>query len=263
MKKGWETKRLGDVAETQYGLSEAMNEDGKGYRIFRMGEVQDGRLHDTGRMKFANITKGEFEKYKLYSGDVLFNRTNSFELVGKTGLFDLAGDYCFASYLVRVKPNRTKILPGYLNYFMNSARFQTSVKQKASKSINQANINATILSDELIEFPEKLSEQKRIVGILDEAFGGITAAKENAEKNLANARALFESELNAVFTRGSRAWARAPIGECIRFIDYRGKTPTKTEHGVRLITAKNVKMGYVQETPREFISADLYESWLS
>jgi restriction endonuclease S subunit len=57
---------------------------------------------------------------------------------------------------------------------MNSARFQTSVKQKASKSINQANINATILSDELIEFPEKLSEQKRIVGILDEeaALGG-------------------------------------------------------------------------------------------
>lgn len=62
MKKGWETKRLGDVAETQYGLSEAMNEDGKGYRIFRMGEVQDGS-HD-GRAVY-HLCKGSREALQL------------------------------------------------------------------------------------------------------------------------------------------------------------------------------------------------------
>src|SRR5688572_28891868 len=120
MKNGWQTKRLGEVAKTQYGLSEPMNEDAKGFKIFRMGEVQNGRLVDTGRMKYADITRAEFEQYKLRIGDVLFNRTNSFELVGKTGIFSLDGDYCFASYLVRLNLDRQKVLPEFLNYFMNS-----------------------------------------------------------------------------------------------------------------------------------------------
>jgi len=165
--KGWVDRRLGDIAETQYGLSEPMNEEGKGFKIFRMGEVQGGRLIDTGRMKYADINRAEFDKYKLQLGDVLFNRTNSFELVGKTGIFDLPGDYCFASYLVRVLLNPKIMQPAFLNYFMNSERFQNSVKQKASKSINQANINATILSNEFVRFPESLKEQKIIVTRLD------------------------------------------------------------------------------------------------
>ena len=178
-----------------------MNENGKGFKIFRMGEVQDGRLIDTGLMKYADISRKEFEQYRLQSGDVLFNRTNSFELVGKTGIFDLDGDYCFASYLVRLNFDRKKIVPEFLNYFMNSERFQKSVKAKASQSINQANINATILRNEPISFPEPLPEQRRIVGILDGAFEGIATAKANAEKNLQNARALFESHLQSVFTQ--------------------------------------------------------------
>jgi len=213
MKSGWITKRLGEVAKTQYGLSEPMNEDGKGFKIFRMGEVQDGQLIDTGRMKFANISRVEFEKYRLRLGDVLFNRTNSFELVGKTGIFALTGDYCFASYLVRLNLDRKAVLPEFLNYFMNSDVFQTSVKEKASQSINQANINATILSNELIRFPESLAEQRRIVGILDEAFEGIATAKANAEKNLQNAGALFESHLQAVFTQRGDGWHDAQLDD--------------------------------------------------
>ncbi len=144
--EGWVERKLGEIGKTQYGLSEKMNENGNGFKIFRMGEVQNGQLVDTGMMKYADITKDEFEKYKLYSGDVLFNRTNSYELVGKTGIFNLDGDYCFASYLVRLNFDRKKMTPGFLNHFMNSSIFQEKIKQKASRSINQANINATILS---------------------------------------------------------------------------------------------------------------------
>jgi type I restriction enzyme S subunit len=167
--KAWEERRLGDVAATQYGLSEPMNEEGHGFKIFRMGEVQDGQLIDTGQMKFADIPRSEFDKYKLRSGDVLFNRTNSFELVGKTGIFQqLSGDYCFASYLVRVLPDRKILLPEFLNYFMNTRLFQASVKTKASKSINQANINATILSNEMVRFPDSVSEQRLMVSGLNQ-----------------------------------------------------------------------------------------------
>ena len=137
MKAGWVTKRLGDVAKTQYGLSVPMNDEGNGFKIFRMGEVQNGCLVDSGKMRFAEISAAEFQQYRLRPGDVLFNRTNSFELVGKTGIFALEGDYCFASYLVRLNLNRRLVLPEFLNYFMNSDRFQKTVKGKASRSINQ------------------------------------------------------------------------------------------------------------------------------
>lgn len=259
----WVTKKIGDIAKTQYGLSESMNTDRKGFKTFRMGEVQNGRLIDTGNMKYADISHQEFERYRLNVGDVLFNRTNSFELVGKTGIFSLEGNYCFASYLVRLNLDRNKVLPEFLNHLMNSDNFQKSVKVKASRSINQANINATILSNELISFPESLTEQQRIVGILDDAFDGIAIAKANAKKNLKNARELFESHLQSIFALSGDGWVDTTMGQHIRFIDYRGKTPKKTDSGLRLITAKNVKMGFLQKTPMEFVDPDSYDAWMT
>lgn len=200
-----------------------MNEEGKGYKFFRMGEVQDGRLIDTGHMKYADITRTEFEQYRLRMGDVLFNRTNSFELVGTTGIYLLKGEHCFASYLVRLNLNRKEILPEFLNYLMNSELFQRSVKEKASKSINQANINATILSNEIIRFPQSLPEQRRIVAILDEAFAGIATAKANAEQNLQNARAVFESYLQSILTRKDKGWSENKLTEIAKVFG-RGKS---------------------------------------
>ncbi len=198
--EGWVERRLGDVAETQYGLSEPMNEEGKGFKIFRMGEVQGGRLIDTGRMKFADINRAEFDKYKLQAGDVLFNRTNSFELVGKTGIFELEGDYCFASYLVRVLLKPNVMLPALLNYFMNSERFQISVKKKASKSINQANINATILSNESVRFPVSLKEQQTIVARLDNVREETQRLASLYDRKLAALEALKKTLLHQAFT---------------------------------------------------------------
>ena len=97
----------------------------------------------------------------------------------------------------------------------------------------------------------------------DGAFDGIATAKANAEKNLENARALFESHLNAVFTERGKGWVVTTIGQHIRFIDYRGKTPEKTQSGLRLITAKNVKMGFLQDTPMEFIAPGAYDGWMT
>ena len=198
--EGWVEKKLWDVAKTQYGLSEPMNEEGKGFKIFRMGEIQNGRLIDTGLMKFADINRVEFEKYKLQPGDVLFNRTNSFELVGKTGIFNMPGDYCFASYLIRVHLNKKVLLPEFLNYFMNSKLFQNTVKQKASRSINQANINATILSNETVRFPESIKEQKTIVTNLDSIRAETNHLESLYKKKLLALNELKQSLLHQAFT---------------------------------------------------------------
>jgi restriction endonuclease S subunit len=177
-----------------------MNEDGEGYKIFRMGELQDGRLIDTGCMKFADIDRAEFEKYRLRPGDILFNRTNSFELVGKTGLFDLPGDYCFASYLVRAVLDPEVMLPAFLNYFMNSERFQISVKRKASRSINQANINATILADETVIFPESFEEQSAVVALLDRLRAEARRLESVCQRKLAALDELKASLLHQAFS---------------------------------------------------------------
>jgi type I restriction enzyme M protein len=147
----------------------------------------------------ADITREEFEKYKLSRGDVLFNRTNSFELVGKTGIFNLDGDYCFASYLVRLNLDRGKMIPEFLNYFMNSSIFQDSVKQKASRSINQANINATILANEDIQFPKAISGQQAIVRKLDKLSAETQRLQATYERKLANLAELKQAILQKAF----------------------------------------------------------------
>lgn len=154
------------ATSVQYGLNESMNEAGIGYKVFRMNEIIRGRMADNGSMKYADISNEEFEKYKLTKGDLLFNRTNSIEHVGKTGLFNLDGDYCFASYLVRVVPNTKKILPEFLEKMMNSAIFQAEAKGKASKAINQANINATIMRNIKVPVPT-LAEQRKFVSKIE------------------------------------------------------------------------------------------------
>ncbi len=144
----------------QYGLNEAMNEANIGYKIFRMNEIIRGRMFDGSEMKYAAISDEEFTKYKLNRGDLLFNRTNSIEHVGKTGLFDLEGDYCFASYLVRVVPDTKQVLPLFLAKMMNSTSFQQEAKGKASKSINQANINATVMRNIKVPVPPLVEQEK-------------------------------------------------------------------------------------------------------
>lgn len=134
---------------------------------------------------------------------------------------------------------------------------------KAITGAAQPQITRTNLAPLAISYPVSVAEQQRIVGMLEKVFKGIVIAKANVERNLHNARALFESHLQSVFTHNGRRWVDSTIGEAIRFIDYRGKTPVKTASGVRLITAKNVKMGYVQETPMEFIAPAGYRGWMT
>jgi len=113
-----------------------------------------------------------------------------------------------------------------------------------------------------IKYPP-LAEQQRIIRLLDEAFEGLATAEASFETNIQNARALFESHLQSVFTQRGEEWEDSTIGDAIKFIDYRGKTPMKTTSGVRLITAKNVKMGYLQESPKEFIASESYKDWMT
>jgi len=163
----WPTAKLGDLCwRIQYGLSSSLNTSGVGYRTLRMNEILQGYALDNGEMKHADITESEFAKYKLEKGDILFNRTNSIEHVGRTGIFRLDGDYAFASYLIRLTVDKQRAIPQFVNLFMNTPEFQQGIKAYASRAIGQANINASSLGAYLVPLPP-LDIQRQVVAELE------------------------------------------------------------------------------------------------
>ena len=113
-----------------------------------------------------------------------------------------------------------------------------------------------LLSKKTIRFPS-LPEQERIVAKLDKAFEAIDKVKANAEQNLTNAKELFESLLNN-WMNELEPYDTVPLINAYNFIDYRGVTPNKISSGVPLVTAKNVKKGYIDYTIKDFISESDY-----
>lgn len=107
-----------------------------------------------------------------------------------------------------------------------------------------------------------LDEQKRIVAVLDQAFAALDRARAHAEANLGDAQRLLEALVAEKFS-ARESWPREDLGSRVRFIDYRGKTPPKSESGIRLITAKNVRMGFVKDDPAEFVPEGVYDAWMT
>ena len=238
MRKGWEIIPLGNLCSIKSGDSDTKDAVGDGaYAFFDRSRT----IKRSSRYLFdceALIIPGE--------GTIFLPR----HFIGKFDLHQRA--YALFNFSARIN---VKFLYHYLHHI--------------DDYFPRVAVGATVKSLRLRHFEELpvpfpgLSEQQGIVRILDKAFNGIATAKTNAEKNFQNARALFESHLQSVFTQRGTGWVETTIGQCIRFIDYRGKTPVKTESGLRLITAKNVKMGFLQETPMEFIAPEAYEGWMT
>jgi len=114
----WRIVTLGDItAFSQYGINSPSG-DGNTYPMLRMNNIQNGSL-DTTNLAYVELGSEEFEHFRLYSDDILINRTNSLELVGKSSIFRLLGDFVFASYLVRFR-FIDDAYPLFVHYYLNS-----------------------------------------------------------------------------------------------------------------------------------------------
>jgi type I restriction enzyme S subunit len=168
----------------------------------------------------------------------------------------------FCGFIIRARPIKQDLTyPDYIVHYLRSPKARKELIQRASTT-TITNINQSNLSEIVIPLPP-LSEQQRIVEILDEALTGIATIKANTERNLQNARELFQSYLQSIFSNPSDDWEVCLLEKHIKFIDYRGKTPKKMDSGLRLITAKNVKQGFLQKTPEEFVNPEIYDSWMT
>lgn len=173
--KSWKISTVNELtSKVQYGISDKMYLEGQ-YPIFRMNNFYRGYMIDE-PMKYIDLEDSEFEKYKVEKGDILFNRTNSVDLVGKNGIFTLDGDYVFASYLIRLRTN-DKCDSYYLNYYLNSYNASSILDSIATRGASQANINAKNLKSVDVPLPS-LEEQKKVASILS----SVDAKIEKEEK---------------------------------------------------------------------------------
>lgn len=153
-----------------------------------------------------------------------------------------------------------KILPEYLYYFLLKPSFIEYGSQNMRGASGHRRVPDDFTKELLIALPD-IKEQRQVVERLDAAFEKIDRAIELTEKNIIQIKNLYQKYLADTFSQ-SESWNQQKLEANIKFIDYRGKTPKKTQYGIRLITAKNIKMGYVNPEPREYVSPEIYDSWM-
>jgi type I restriction enzyme S subunit len=195
--KKWKWKTLGDLCDdVEYGSS-AKSKAEAGVPVLRMGNIQDGRL-DWENLVYTD-DKAEIKKYLLKNNDVLFNRTNSPELVGKTAIYKGEMPAIFAGYLIRIHRKEDLLDADYLTYFLNSQIAFDYGKTVVISSVNQANINGTKLKSYPIPAPS-LSEQKAIVTKLNELSKETQCLARLYERKLAALEGLKKSLLHQAFS---------------------------------------------------------------
>lgn len=217
MKAGWEIKRLGDVATLQRGFDLPTQDRINGeFQLVSSSGVID--THHKSAVRGPGVVTGRSGSI----GNVFFVEEDFWPINTVLYVKDFHG-------------NDPRFVYHLLNKF-DLKRFATGT--------GVPTLNRNFVHDELVNIPP-LPEQQRIVGILDEAFEGIATAKANAEKNLQNARALFESHLQAVFSQRGEGWVERPLGELSERIT-KGSSPNwqgiayVDKPGILFVTSENV-----------------------
>jgi type I restriction enzyme S subunit len=216
MKNGWQIKKLGDVCATiQDGAHESpkqqFNEPAEGRFLYITSKNIRTNFLDLDNVSYVNQDFHDriYPRCKPRVGDVLLTKDGA--NTGNVALNTIDKPFSLLSSVCLIKTNADRLKPNFLCYYLQSPIGLKSI----TGQMTGAAIKRIILRDiKLATIPlPPLPEQKRIVGILDEAFEGIASAKVNAEKNLQNARALFESQLQSIFTQRGKTWTSRRLKE--------------------------------------------------
>lgn len=192
---GWVWERIGNLSNLiEYGSSQkTVDPFPGGVPVLKMGDIQNGQLI-LGDHKMMSTDVDDLPYLYLKNNDILYNRTNSSELVGKTGIFKGENDkYSFASYLIRIRCNSSNVLPDYVNLSMNTPLFRTTqIVPHIKKQCGQANVNGTLMKSMLVSIPP-LNEQKHILSKVNELISACNLLKSSLAKSKENQLATADS----------------------------------------------------------------------
>lgn len=194
--EGWKWVKLGEVCRNvEYGSATKSKKEGR-IPVLRMGNIQNG-VFDWSDLVYTDDEK-EIDKYLLNKDDVLFNRTNSAEWVGKTSIYKGERPAIFAGYLIRINRIENLLDANYLTYYLNSLDARKYGNQVRSFGVNQSNINGTKLKSYPIPLAP-ITEQKEIVEAIESRFSVANKTEESIAESLQQAEALKQSILKKAF----------------------------------------------------------------
>ena len=192
----WKERSLGDVIdETQYGTSKPAGEYGNGTQILRMNNITTSGEIDLKDLKWIELSASDIDKFTVQKDDILFNRTNSPELVGKTAVWESDHQFAYAGYLVRIRLIRQISNPYYVSAFLNSGYGKRLLFSKAKASINMSNISPTLLKEFTIPIPP-IDVQNQ--------FEAIVKATRAQKNTLRKSEDMLNDQFNALVQRAFR-----------------------------------------------------------
>ena len=176
--ESWEKKSVDELCGSlKYGTAKKSNASGS-VVVLRMGNLQQGEI-DWSDLAYSN-DPDDIEKYKLFPGDVLFNRTNSAALVGKTAIYRGEHPAIYAGYLIKLDYDHDKIIGDYLNYALNTLDAKKYCNSVKTDGVNQSNINAKKIGAYSFNVPS-IPEQEKIVSVIQKLLSKEQQTKEAAE----------------------------------------------------------------------------------
>lgn len=217
MKKGWQTKRLIEICEvfTDGDWIESKDQSETGIRLIQTGNVGEGAFKDRAD-KARYISESTFERLRcseIFEGDCLVSRLP--DPVGRSCILPDTGERMITAVDCTIlRFDSKQAIPDFFNYYSQSHDY-LDVVAKECTGTTRNRISRSNLGNVVIPLPP-LPEQQRIVAILDKAFAAIATARTNAEQNLKNARELFESHLQQVFSQKGEGWVEVRFEDCIR-----------------------------------------------
>ncbi|MBA4409417.1 MAG: restriction endonuclease subunit S [Bacteroidota bacterium] len=257
MRKGWEIKKLGEVCDFQNGFAFKSNSFKPiGSPVLRISNIQNNAI-DFENLVYIDVAdyKEDLSKYEVNSGDLLIAMSGG--TTGKIGINNTDTVFYLNQRVGMFHPKKTLIKP--LLYYFLSTKVEENLRISAGSA--QPNLSTEQIKSFEIPLPP-LPEQQRIVAILDEAFEAIEQAKANAEKNLQNAKELFESYLQGMFEskiHGSKSETLESL--CDLIVDCEHKTAPTQETGYPSIRTPNIGKGNLILDGVYRVSHETYLEW--
>ncbi|MDM7998639.1 MAG: restriction endonuclease subunit S, partial [Dehalococcoidia bacterium] len=183
--EGWAPAQIGDVImDVQPGFACGVNNRG-GHGVAHMRPMnvsEDGRIR-LADIKYVPEEEVDGDRRRLRYGDVLFNNTNSPELVGKTAFYDLTESFAFSNHMTRLRCNPDAIDPRFCSKLLHQKWHEGYFLSVCNNHVSQASVGSSVLLETPIWLPP-LAEQKRIVAKLEELLGRVNAARERLDRVL-------------------------------------------------------------------------------
>lgn len=245
MRSNWQAKKLDEICDFHNGLWK-----GKTPPYVTVGVIRNTNFTKDGGLDYSDVVSLDVEKKQFLNrslryGDIILEKSGGGpkQPVGRVAIFDKkSGDFSFSNFtsVIRVK-KATEIDFNYLHKCLFASYLSGATETMQSHSTGIRNLKFSEYKQISVPIPP-LTEQKRIVAVLDEAFVSIAKAKENAEKNLANSRELFASYLQTIIANHGANWKKVQLGEVCKITDGTHFSPRNTCEGKYMyITAKNIK----------------------